>query len=361
MSDVIGVGIVGVAVLALGMAARGGVGSRWTQPVTTALALGAVAAPDATVALGLVSLAAATQSVAAATWSRTAATSVGLTATLGVVAATAGPGDVALLASFAGLGLLAGVIPVHAGAASLAVAAPRALPGVLATLLAWTWVHLRHVDHVPLAATLAPGIVVVGSVVTLLPAIVALVATTVRSLFRATVVMHAGMLLMAVGAAGRGHYAAALFAAWTMSLALGGQALTVAALHARAGEVSLAALGGRVRAFPALAAFFALFGASGVGLPGTAGFIADDLLLHAVWEESAAATGALVLASALLAIATLRGFARAFLGPAQPTVAPDLDMRERVTLVVLLALLVGAGLAPQAVVAPVRAILGGDH
>ena len=63
-------------------------------------------------------------------------------------------------------------------------------------------------------------------------------------------------------------------------VALGGLGLMVDALEARAGTVRLAGPGGRVQAFPRLAVGFALFGAAGVAMPGTAGFIADDLLLH---------------------------------------------------------------------------------
>jgi NADH-quinone oxidoreductase subunit M len=262
------------------------------------------------------------------------------------------------MASVAAIAVSAGVMPLHVGVASLATRLPAAQVRAFATVVVLVWLHLRDLDHVPLAIALAPTIVRVGAVVTLLPALMALVARTVRDLYRATVITHGGMLLMAVGAAGHGHYAAALFAALTMGLAMGGLGLTVAALEARAGEVSLARLGGRVQAFPGLAASFAIFGAAGVGLPGTAGFIADDLLLHAVWEQSGLSAAILIFASATLAIATLSGYARIFLGPANASVAPDLLPRERWTLVTLLLVLIVLGVTPQLFVTPASTALG---
>ena len=55
--------------------------------------------------------------------------------------------------------------------------------------------------------------------------------------------------------------------------------------------MAFAGPGGRAGAFPRLAAAFALFGGAGVGLPGTAGFVADDLLLHTLWMDSPASDG----------------------------------------------------------------------
>ena len=124
-----------------------------------------------------------------------------------------------------------------------------------------------------------------------------------------------------------------MFSVLTLVLAVGGFGMVVTALEARCGSVLLEGRGGRVAAFPHLAGAFAVLGAAGVGLPATAGFVADDLLLHAAWEESVVATAALIVASVALAIATLRGYARVFLGPPVHSVAPDLLPRERVVVV----------------------------
>jgi NADH-quinone oxidoreductase subunit M len=167
------------------------------------------------------------------------------------------------------------------------------------------------------------------------------------------------MLFAAVGAGGRGHYGAALLVTVTIVLALSGLALTQSALEARVGKVSLSGPSvGRARAFPRLAAAFAFFAAAGVGLPGTAGFIADDLLLHALWEESPAGAIVIIFASAILAIATLGILAKGFFGTPLRAVPPDLRGHERSVVVVLVILLLGLGLFPQLLVGAAEMVLG---
>jgi NADH:ubiquinone oxidoreductase subunit 4 (subunit M) len=64
-----------------------------------------------------------------------------------------------------------------------------------------------------------------------------------------------------------------------------------------------------------------------------------------------------VLASALLAVATLAGFARAFLGRPVRQLAPDLLGGERLVVVALLAWLVVLGVAPAVLLDPLAALL----
>jgi NADH-quinone oxidoreductase subunit M len=218
-------------------------------------------------------------------------------------------------------------------------------------------VHLRWANGDPWAFDLAPLLVAVGTASTLAFALVALVQRTLHGLLRASMLMHGGMLFAAVGAAGRGHHAAALLVAITLGLALSGFGLMLASFEARVGPLSQLAPGGRARAFPRLAAAVTVFGGAAVGLPGTAGFVADDLLLHALWQESVGSAVLTILASALLAVATLAGLARAFLGKPVRQLAPDLLGGERVAVVALLAWLVVLGVAPGVLLDPIGALL----
>ena len=169
--------------------------------------------------------------------------------------------------------------------------------------------------------------------------------------------MHGGMLVAAVGAAGRGHYAAALIVSMTMALSLTGFSLILNAFEARVGSLDALARGGRARAFPRLAAALLFFGGAAVGLPGTAGFIADDLLLHALWSESVVSAVMMMIASALLAVATFATFARAFLGAPIRQLAPDLRSNERGFAILLVGLLVLLGTIPSLVVYPASVLL----
>ncbi len=264
---------------------------------------------------------------------------------------------VALTGSLVSIAVLTGLLPFHSGVANLAEHAPPRLTEQLASGIIVVFAHLRFVAPLPLADAMAPTLVRAGALLTLLPALMALVQPDLRGFYRAAVVMHAGMLLAGVGAAGRGHAAAALLLVVTMMLALGGLGVMVASVEERAGRIVLQGRGGRIAAFPRLAAAFLLFAAAGVGMPGTAGFMADDLLLHALWEESAGGSLTVVGGTALLAVATLMTFARVFLGPPSASLAPDLRAGERLIAVVLMLVLIVIGIVPSLLVDPVSEYL----
>ncbi len=243
--------------------------------------------------------------------------------------------------------LLAGAAPLHRTAARVIESSTPRMTEQLATSIIVVFAHIKFVAPLEIAHEVAPMVVRVGAVLALLPALTALVQPDLRGFYRSAIVMHGGMLVTAVGASGFGHAAAALLVSVTMSLALGGLGVMVASLEERAGLVALSGRAGRISAFPRLAAAFLLFAAAGVGMPGTAGFIADDILLHALWEESVAGSLIMVVASSLLAVATLMTFARVFLGPPTPSLAPDLRASERGVAIILVVVLIGIGVVPS--------------
>jgi NADH-quinone oxidoreductase subunit M len=325
-------------------------------PRVLALALIAVAmaaALDAQTGLALAAAAAALHAVGAWTSSRVGGIAMWLAAGVSAVAAVGaalGRMEVAFIASITAICIRGAVVPLHVGAAELCDRAPGEQVRQLASLLPLVFVHVRFLADAPLAHEAAQALFFVGAMASLLPALAALAQRELKGLYRMTTMMHGGYLLCAVAAAGRGHHAAAMFSVLTLVLAVGGLGMVVTALEERCGSVSLDGRGGRVGSFPHLAGAFAVLGAAGVGLPATAGFVADDLLLHAAWEESVVATAALIIASVVLAIATLRGYARVFLGPQVRSVAPDLLLRERVVVVGVIAVLLLLGIMPRLVI-----------
>ncbi len=296
----------------------------------------------------------------AAPHSRTGATALVISAAASVAAGWAlhdGQVTHAFAWSCVAIALRTGLMPLHVGVASLCERAPIVQMQQLASTIALVFVHLRFVDHTPAVAAFAPVLVRYGALAALAGALMTVVQRDLRGFYRSTTMMHGGLLIAGIGAASRGNFAAALLVAVTIGLALGGLAMLIAALEARVGPVAFTGPGGRAAAFPKLAAAFAFFGGAGVGLPGTAGFVADDLLLHTLWAESPASAVAVILATAMLAFATLMAFARTFLGRARPSPAPDLRVRERVVIAVLLTLLLVLGIAPAVLVGPADAFL----
>jgi NADH-quinone oxidoreductase subunit M len=294
--------------------------------------------------------------------SRTGAITLLLSALLAVGVAAALQRDALTLAfalSCLVVAVRAGVMPFHVGVASLCDRAPVVQIQQLSSTIALVFVHLRFVDHHAAAIAAGPALVRYGAVAAIGAALMTVVQKDLRGFYRGTTAMHGGMLIASIGAASIGNFAAALLVAVTMGLALGGLGLMLVSLEERVGPVSYTGPGGLLGAFPTLGTAFALFGGAGIAVPGTAGFVADDLLLHTLWMESPASTIAVILASAVLAIATLIAYAHTFLGRAAVSVAPDLGSVERAAAVALLLLLVVLGLVPGLLLEPAEAFLGG--
>jgi NADH-quinone oxidoreductase subunit M len=265
----------------------------------------------------------------------------------------------AFLLSCLAIALRVGVLPLHVGAASLCDRVPLVQTEQLSSMIALVFVHLRFVDHHAGAQELGPWLVRYGALAAISAALLAIVQKDLRGFYRATTAMHGGMLIAALGTAALGNFAAALLVAVSMGLALGGLGMMITSLEERVGPVAFSGPGGRGLVFPRLAVLFALFGAAGVGMPGTSSFVADDVLLHTLWMASPTATVVVILSSAILAVATLVTLSRVFLGRATPSLAPDLGLRERLVAVSLVVLLVTLGVVPDVLLGPADAFLSG--
>lgn len=336
-------------------------GRKWAQVALLATLLGvAVVAKNGALSYGVLAVVSFLHAAAAARTSRTSALSMGVAALACGVAAGALWSDhlhIAFGASIVASALRCGLFPLHGGIAALCDRQPRVQAQQLASLPVLVFAHLRFVDHSTLAHDLAIPIVLIGAASMLAFGLISLVQRDLGGLFRASTLMHGGMLFAAIGAAGRGHYAAALIVAITMGFALTGFSIMLSALEARSGTLAQLLGGGRARAFPRMAACLAFFGGAAVGLPGTSGFIADDLLLHALWGESVSSAVMMILASALLAVAILAGFARTFLGKPVRQVAPDLQPTETYAAIMLVAFLIVLGVVPSVLVDPVSVLM----
>ncbi len=334
--------------------------ARWTLVAQGAAIVAALFSEDGTLAYAAVAAAALAHAVDAWPASRTGAAALATSALLAVAAGLALQANqltAAFVLSTLAVAIRGGVLPLHVGVASLCERAPVVQTQQLASLIALVFVHLRFVDHHPEAVALAPTVVRLGAAAAFLGALLSTVQRDLRGFYRASTAMHGGLILAAVGAASHDNFAAALLVTVAGGLALGGLGIMTTSLEERVGPVRFSDGGGRAHAFPRLTAAFALFGAAGVAMPGTAGFVADDLLLHTLWKESPVSTVIVILASALLAVSTLMCYSHVFLGKTKAALAPDLTARERVVAVALLVLLLGLGVAPGWLLGPADAFL----
>lgn len=268
-----------------------------------------------------------------------------------------GAHDAVFVASVAALVIRVGPWPLHGAMARLATRAMSEQVRQLGLLLPLLFVHLRHLDHLDLAVQWSVPMVQWGAASMAVAALASIGATTLGGYYVFYSSAHGAVIIMACGAAGAGHEAAALFAGITVCVATGGQGAMVAAVRRHVGERALSTAGGLVHSMPRTAALFLVFGGAGVGLPATAAFVADDLMLHALWQESPVSTAAVIVAAALLAIATWSVTTAVFYGPDPGWSDRDLDPSERFTATACLMVMVVLGFAPRLLLDPALTIL----
>ena len=131
-------------------------------------------------------------------------------------------------------------------------------------------------------------------------------------------------------------------------LSLGGLGLTLRALEARVGRLALTRYHGLYEHSPALAVCCLLTGLASVGFPGTAGYVAADLLVDGAVEASPWVGVGVVATAALNGIAIVRAYFLLFTGTRHGATVPmGITWRERVAVLTLAVLLLGGGLFPQ--------------
>lgn len=134
----------------------------------------------------------------------------------------------------------------------------------------------------------------------------------------------------------------------SVALSVGGLGLTLRALEARYGRLSLLSYRGLYDQSPTLAICFLLTGLGSVGFPGTLGFVAADLLIDGAVGANLWIGVGLLVAGAINGIAVVRAYLLLFTGTRhQSTMHLSITPRERFAVLTLAALILGGGLIPQ--------------
>jgi NADH-quinone oxidoreductase subunit M len=169
-----------------------------------------------------------------------------------------------------------------------------------------------------------------------------------RRFFAYLFLSHASLILVGLELHTPISLAGALSLWVSASLALAGFGLTLRALEARFGRLSLADFHGLYEHAPALAVCFLITGLASVGFPGTLGFIAAEMLLDGAVAANPYVGAAVMLAAALNGIAVVRAYFYLFTGARHcSTVSLAISARERFAVLTLTALILGGGLYPQ--------------
>jgi NADH-quinone oxidoreductase subunit M len=245
------------------------------------------------------------------------------------------------------VGLRKGIFPLHGGVVQMFDRGPL-LPAVV-FFNGHAGALLTARLHGPESAAVLSVLGSAALASAVLTAVRALVERRPRRALGMLAVSQASFILAGLAVGNEAGRSGAMLHWLVVSAATLGMAVVLRAVEARVVDARepTGPLGLAVHA-PRLAVFFLICGLALVGLPGTAGYCAEDLLFHGALESHPWLGVALPLATALNAITILRLFGLLFLGvlPQHVPLVPDALPRERWILAACAVLLVAGGLLP---------------
>jgi NADH-quinone oxidoreductase subunit M len=241
-----------------------------------------------------------------------------------------------------------GSVPVHCWITDLFEKSTMGTALLFVTPMAGAYAAVRLV--LPIAPEWALRTIAIVSLFTAVYAAgMALVQRETRRFFVYLFLSHSSLVLVGLEVATPIGLTGALLVWISVGLSLAGFGLTLRALEARTGRLSLADYHGLYEHVPVLATFFLLTGLASIGFPGTIGFVGAELLVEGAIEISPIVGMLVVFAAALNGIAVLHAFFRLFTGREHTASIPlKVRLSEKLAVLTLSALIIGGGLLPQA-------------
>ena len=266
------------------------------------------------------------------------------------------------LAFYVGFGILAGIWPLHTWSPDGHASAPTAVSmlhaGVLMKLGAYGVVRLGMglLPEGTLQWTwLVGGIACVNIVY---GALSAMAQTDLKYVIAYSSVSHMGVVMLGAATLTESGLNGSVFQMFAHGIMTGLFFALVGLVYEKAHSRAIFQMGGFGRMMPGIATAFTIGGLSSLGLPATAGFVAEFLTFLGAWQSAYSwwlFPG--VLGAFLTSIYVLRVTKQIFWGPPATDPhfqhLPDAQGPEWVALVVLVGMLVLFGIAPGIAIAPV--------
>ena len=240
-----------------------------------------------------------------------------------------------------------GSVPVHCWMTDLFENASLGTALLYVTPMAGAYAAVRLV--LPVAPDWALQTIALVSLFTSVYAAgMALVQREARRFFVYLFLSHSSLVLIGLEVATPIGLTGVLCVWLSVGLSLAGFGLTLRALESRTGRLSLVDYHGLYEHVPSLATFFLLTGLASIGFPGTVGFIGAELLVEGATDVYPYVGMLVVFAAALNSIAVMQAYFRLFTGTVH-TASISLEARfpEKISVLILSALIFGGGLIPQ--------------
>jgi NADH-quinone oxidoreductase subunit M len=266
------------------------------------------------------------------------------------------------LAFYVGFGILAGIWPLHTWSPDGHASAPTAVSMLHAGVL----MKLGAYGVVRLGLGLTPGGAIewawlVGAIACInivYGALSAMAQTDLKYVVAYSSVSHMGIVMLGVATLTEQGLNGAVFQMVAHGIMTGLFFALVGLVYEKAHSRAIFSMGGFGRMMPGIATAFAVGGFSSLGLPATAGFVAEFLTFVGAWASAHPwwlFPG--VIGAFLTSIYVLRVVRQIFWGPpsADPHFQnlPDAQGTEWVALVLLVCILVIFGVVPQLIVGPI--------
>lgn len=231
-----------------------------------------------------------------------------------------------------GFAFKAPIFPLHTWLPAIAMEGPASIAAIMTGLKLGAYGLIRFT--VPLAPDAAQNfhwlLAGLGITGVLYGAVLAVSQTNLRKMLAFSSVSHVGLVILGIASFSTQGLQGALFQLFNFTIVAGGIFILLGFLHHRTGSTEVVSLGGVAKTMPLLASFFFIFGLAGLGVPGTNGFIAENLILISVLETHTGAGIAALVGIVLAAAYFLTIYQRAFLGPVKnDVVSTAMDLRTR--------------------------------
>jgi len=266
----------------------------------------------------------------------------------------------AFLAFYVGFGILAGIWPLHTWSPDGHASAPTAVSmlhaGVLMKLGAYGVVRIGMGLLPEGAVDLAWLVGLVACINVVYGALSAMAQTDLKYVIAYSSVSHMGLVMLGAATLTEAGLNGSVFQMFAHGVMTGLFFALVGLVYEKAHSREIFRMGGFAKSMPGIATAFTIGGLSSLGLPATAGFVAEILTFMGAWRSDHGWWLVPAVAGTLLtAVYVLRAVRQIFWGPPSPHFHDLVDARgpEWVAIVVLVGVLVFFGAVPWIALGPV--------
>ncbi|BCB97018.1 NADH-quinone oxidoreductase subunit M [Dissulfurispira thermophila] len=256
-------------------------------------------------------------------------------------------------AFFAAFAVKVPMWPVHTWLPDAHTEAPTAgsviLAGILIKMGAYGFLRFNMPLFPDAAKAMAPVMMILSVIAIIYGGIICLAQTDLKRLIAYSSVSHMGFVTLGIFALNTQGIQGGILQMINHGIVTGALFLCVGIIYDRTHTRQIADYGGVATVLPIYAAFFMVFTLASIGLPGTNGFIGEFLIILGGFTASKtlgvlAASGIIIGAAYMLWL-----YQRVFFMETNPKVQgyPDMNMREIITIVPLIILVLWIGIYPN--------------